>query len=155
MGVDTVYHGHFIPQDARPHQRYSLRVSLEDTYRGAEHVFALTRREVLSRAVMRGCQRCRMQPPEMRQVRQGMMVFQQQVRPDCRRACSLDHQVQHTTHDMPISIPRGIKDGEEITLRFAGDHHADRLPGDIIFHVSVQKHRQFSHIGDDVHAVCI
>eukprot|EP01061_Rhynchopus_euleeides_P011505 TRINITY_DN21073_c0_g1_i1.p1 TRINITY_DN21073_c0_g1~~TRINITY_DN21073_c0_g1_i1.p1 ORF type:complete len:542 (+),score=202.54 TRINITY_DN21073_c0_g1_i1:34-1659(+) len=151
MGIDPEYHSEFVPQNHPVDERYELRVTMADTFTGADHVFRVMRREVTGTAPMRTCQRCRMQPAELRRVRNGMMVYQQYVRPDCSFECSVTYdKLQDVEVDMPVPIRQGLRDGEEVVLEMEGTHYTDRLPGDIILHVAVEQHPWFVREGNDI-----
>jgi len=125
-----------------------LEITLEEVYTAPTKTVEVTISTATDRKV---CDRCDGRGSVMETVRRGPMLLQTQR--DCRKCdgegVSFTNKRQKK-NKLEFLIPRGVKDGEKITLESEG-HDLPGMPtGDVIIILKIKKHIVYKRLGADL-----
>ena len=136
----------------------SVRVPLEDMYKGGTVRVKVRRREVcrgcgIGRRPMPGasgadrCEGCSAScPSELKtvRIRRGNMIMQQQREEPSRERC------KEAVKTLLAHIEKGAVDGDDITFPRAGEQTPGQLPGSVIVRIKAARHAVFTREGNDL-----
>jgi len=149
---DLFGHGNHGPKSREPAKpaaiKQMLEVCLEEVYNAPTKIVEVTISTATDRKV---CDRCDGRGAVMETVRRGPMLLQTQR--DCRKCdgegVSFTNKRQKKKK-LEVIVPRGIKDGEKVTLQDEG-HDLQGMPtGDIVLIFKVKKHKLYKRVGADL-----
>ncbi|KAJ3226136.1 Type I HSP40 co-chaperone [Clydaea vesicula] len=151
---------------------HSLKVTLEDLYKGKVSKLALQKQVLCSKCDGKGgkdgaapkkCTGCQGRGIKIVTRQIGPMIQQmQQQCPDCRgegeiikdkdrcKGCS-GKKVVTERKILEVFIDKGMFHGQKITFTGEGDQAPDIIPGDIIIQVEQKEHARFERKGDDLY----
>lgn len=129
-----------------------LPVDLASMYNGVDIETSIKRK-----VVCRGCEgvsnkRCNQcvakcaNEIEIRNVRMGPMVMQQQVEVPSKQKCKM------LPVKLPIHVEPGMADGDVITFPGMGEQQPKMLPGDVQLKLKMEEHPFFKRVGMHLHA---
>eukprot|EP01059_Diplonema_ambulator_P032131 TRINITY_DN6152_c0_g1_i1.p1 TRINITY_DN6152_c0_g1~~TRINITY_DN6152_c0_g1_i1.p1 ORF type:complete len:537 (+),score=158.73 TRINITY_DN6152_c0_g1_i1:33-1613(+) len=151
LGLNHEVSPKLIPHETGPDDRFTVRVTLDDVYNGAEHHLVLARNRITSLSNVRTCQACQLQPPTLQTVRMGPMLMQQHVPPDCRYQCHTAPAVKKKDIKLDFEVVRGMPEGHRIVFPHASDEYLDLLPADVTLELETVPHKLFRRAGDDLY----
>eukprot|EP00913_Durusdinium_trenchii_P030521 g28590.t1 len=139
-----------------PSTTSEVTVTLEQMYNGQELQAAVPRVLVCrgcAEAAARGvaserCRKCQTRCAdefEMRQVRMGNMIMQQQVQVPSKEKCRTQQ------HLLTIAVERGASAGDTVIFAHRGGQQPKKLSGDVIVKFVEAKHAVFRRAGFDLH----
>ncbi|KAJ3331330.1 Type I HSP40 co-chaperone [Blyttiomyces sp. JEL0837] len=150
---------------------HSLKVSLEDLYKGKTSKLALQKQVLCGPCEGKGgkdgatkvCATCQGRGVKIIMRQMGPMIQQmQQTCPDCAgegeiinpkdrcKSCN-GKKVQTERKILEVFIDKGMSDGQKITFAGEGDQAPGIIPGDIIIVVEEKSHPRFKRKGDDLY----
>lgn len=157
------------PQKGKDLQ-HSLKVTLEDLYKGKISKLALQKHVICKACEGRGgkegavkqCTGCDGQGVKMMMRQMGPMIQRfQQVCPDCNgegeivkekdrcKECK-GKKIINERKVLQVHIDKGMQDGQRITFNGEGDQAPNTIPGDVIFVIELKEHPRFKRRNDDL-----
>jgi len=140
----------------RPDHDHEIRISMEESYRGASKNLKLTLTKPCM-ACRKKCQNCGGRGNVHMQM--GPMAFQQPCQPcggrghartGCAECNQKGHKLEHL--NLELKIVPGSEAGDVITCHGLGEQAQgpSEEPGDLKFHIKVQEHPEFMRQGIDM-----
>ncbi|TAQ90254.1 hypothetical protein B7494_g1442 [Chlorociboria aeruginascens] len=157
-----------------PNEEQKYQVTLEELYKGKTVKFASTKNIICNhckgtggkeKAKSQTCERCKGNgiTVGLRSVGPGLVTQERVVCDTCSGAGKVFKEKdkckkckgKRTTSEkkaLELYIPRGAREGEQITLEGEADQVPDQIPGDIVFTLVEEEHGIFQRAGNDLSA---
>jgi DnaJ family protein A protein 2 len=150
---------------------HTLKVSLEELYKGSSRKLSMTRNVICNKCDGKGsksgastsCSSCGGQGAKMqvRQIGPGMVQQMQTTCPQCKGSgqqisekdrceqCRGDKVVQEK-RTLEVNVERGMVNGQKIVFQGEADEAPDTVPGDIVIVLQQKEHPRFKRKGNDL-----
>lgn len=134
-----------------PAMEGEVKVTLAQVYNGAEFMTQIQRKVICRGCAEQFTERCKQckekcaNEVELRNVRMGPMVMQQQVEVPSRQKC------RHEQTKLHVDIERGMSFGDTLTFRSMGEQQPKKIPGDVVLKLAEIKDKVFRRSGNDLH----
>ena len=147
----------------------TLRLTLEDAYKGTERNITVSRNSLCSKCKGTGakngelkvCSECGGAGVKIERVRTGFGIMQMQTRcPRCggkgrsaNATCPVcgGRRMVTESKSFKVGIDRGVDKGDEVLFEGEGDAVVEALPGDVRFVLDIGPHARFRREADDLY----
>jgi len=127
-----------------------LKVTLEDLYNSKTKKMAITRQVIDKKKGVTSCSDCGGRGVKVEVIRMGPMI--QQMQSACG-ACGGEGKSFKTKQErevLEVHIQKGSPDNHKVVFREMADEHPEADPGDVIFVLKEQEHKDFKRKGADL-----
>mmetsp|Transcript_107104 Transcript_107104/g.313216 ORF Transcript_107104/g.313216 Transcript_107104/m.313216 type:complete len:520 (+) Transcript_107104:106-1665(+) len=127
-----------------------LKCTLEQIYNGQTKKMAITRQVIDKQKGVVTCSDCDGRGVKVEVIRMGPMIQQMQSACSSCGGNGKSFKTKQEREVLEVHIQKGSPDGHKISFREMADEHPDADPGDVIFVVKQQEHKEFKRKGADL-----